>query len=152
MKPFGGVKIRFPANTSFRGVGRRLFVFLFRGRNDFRLGNDDRIDSLYLERRGVPLEGECILISRFRRYSPRVPAGEASAILEVALLDNFAFGVGDRELRLRRPWPLTIIWRPARPIGACNVSIENMTCAGLDKDVPDLVLNGRAILQMAVAA
>ena len=55
------------------------------------------------ERTGLHLDADVILFFQLRWYSPRVPAGEASAILEIALLDHLPLGVGDGELGLRRP-------------------------------------------------
>mgnify|MGYP005832607811 CR=1 FL=1 len=46
------------------------------------------------------LHADAILLGFVRRYSPRVPAREASAILEGPLLDQAALGIADSELRL----------------------------------------------------
>ena len=55
-----------------------------------------------LEGSGVEFYCHVVLVSRIFWYTPRVPAGEASAILEIAGVDDFALFVGDRELRRRR--------------------------------------------------
>jgi hypothetical protein len=51
---------------------------------------------------GLHLNVHVILFGRFRGYSPRVPAGEASAIFEGAFLNDFALRIGNGELWLRR--------------------------------------------------
>ena len=67
-----------------------------------RLGVNDAVVVLVdCERTGLHLDADVIFFRQFRWYSPRVPASEASAILEVALFDHFALGVGDGELGLR---------------------------------------------------
>lgn len=56
-----------------------------------------------LEGSRVHLDLHVILISRILRYSPRVRTGEASPILELAGIDNFAIRCTDREIWFRRP-------------------------------------------------
>ena len=51
----------------------------------------------------VHTNGDMILVSRVGWYSPRVPAGEASAILEFADVDLLPVLCGDRELGRTRP-------------------------------------------------
>ena len=55
-----------------------------------------------LERTGLQANANAILFGRVGWYSPRVPAGETSAILEVTGLDFLAVRVGDGELGARR--------------------------------------------------
>ena len=73
-----------------------------------------------LEGVGLHLHVDVILFRRLGWYSPRVPAGETSAILETALLDHFAVGVGDREFGFAGRPPLTVMFvqlrRPRRKL------------------------------------
>jgi hypothetical protein len=55
------------------------------------------------ERPAFHLDFHAVFCRRLRRYSPRVPAGEASPILEGASLDDLPLGVRDGERRLARP-------------------------------------------------
>ncbi len=59
-----------------------------------------------LEGIGLHLDVDVILFRGLGWYSPRVPAGETSAILEIALLHHFPAGVGDGELGFAGPAPL----------------------------------------------
>jgi hypothetical protein len=55
-----------------------------------------------LERTGRHVDVNVIFVCSVRWHSPRVPASEASAIFEGALLDHFAFLIGNGELGRRR--------------------------------------------------
>ncbi len=58
-----------------------------------------------VDREGVGLHRhlDMVLFRPLGWYSPRVPAGETSPILETALLNHFALGVGDGELGFAGP-------------------------------------------------
>jgi hypothetical protein len=51
-----------------------------------------------LNRISIYLNIDVVLFSRIGWYSPRVPAGETSSILETAALDDFTLGVLDGEI------------------------------------------------------
>ena len=55
-----------------------------------------------LEETAFHLDANAILARWVGWYSPRVPAGETSSILEAALLGDFAFPVGDGKRRFGR--------------------------------------------------
>ena len=84
----------------------RLFLFcvrfLRRGRLDVRLVDHQRVGRFHFKRAGIPSYGNFVLVGQFRWHSPRVPAGEASAVFEVALRDDFARLIGNGQFRFWR--------------------------------------------------
>ena len=83
---------------------------------------------VHREGTGLHLDADAVLFRQVRWYSPRVPAGETSAILEIALLDDFALGVGDGELGFDGRPPSTIRFvhtSPAEPTSdICNLTTD----------------------------
>ena len=63
----------------------------------FRKMNDAFVLLVHLEGSGVHANADAVLFGPFRWYSPRVPAGETSAILEFSGLDYFAVRIGNGE-------------------------------------------------------